>query len=181
MGSVLTLLFAPSFLLFIQYFEFKTVTLVYIILSLFIFFYNYLQKTNYLDYVISMIYLVLLSLAYFTNSLNTVKFIPVFSSISFFTIFAYGALKKGEFIYNITKKFYKKDFSDAETLFLKSGDSFWAFSLLLYSIFLLVLIYTVEDSTWAFFSSIGWYIYFVLTLVIQIAYGKLYAIKMYTK
>jgi len=38
-----------------------------------------------------------------------------------------------------------------------------------------------NDMLWAILSSVGWYIYFIIILTIQILYGKLYATKMYTK
>ena len=181
MSSVFTLLFAPTFLLFIQYFEFKTVTLVYIFLSFIALIYAYIKKKEKEDFVILIIYLLLLSAAFFTNSFNTVKFIPVFSAMAFFSIFAYGAIYKKELIYKFTARFYKKKLSDAEIIFLKKSDAFWAFSILLYSILLISLVYYGDDALWVFFSSIGWYIYFLLILSLQILYGKVYALKMYSK
>ena len=178
MSSVLTLLFAPSFLIFIQYFEFTTVTLFYILLCMMTLIYALVKKKKYEDFIIVTIYLCLLSLAYFTNSLDTVKLIPVFSAITFFGIFAYGALQKKELIYKFTTRFYKRGLSNEERVFLKKGDTFWAVSILLYATLLMLLVYYGDDSLWAFFSSVGWYLYFVLTLVLHITYGKLYAIKM---
>jgi len=180
MNSVLTLLFAPSFLVLIQYFSFELIVLIYIVLSLVVLIYAYIKKKKAEDFVIITIYLVLLSIAYFTSSFQSVKFIPVFSAMTFFTIFAYGSMHKKELIFKFTKKFYKKDLGEAEILFLKEGDRFWAIAILIYAIFLLTLVYNADDKLWAFFSSVGWYIYFVLTLTIQIIYGKFYAIKMYS-
>lgn len=181
MSSVLTLLFAPSFLIFIQYFEFTTVTLVYILLCLVTLIYALIKKKKYEDFIIVTIYLLLLSLAYFTNSLDTVKLIPVFSAITFFGIFAYGALHKKELIYKFTTRFYNRELSNEEALFLKKGDMFWAFSILLYATLLMALVYFGDDTLWAFFSSVGWYLYFLIVLVLHIIYGKFYAIKMLTK
>jgi hypothetical protein len=180
-SSVLTLLFAPTFLILIQYFAFETVTLIYILLALFILYYAYLKKKKTEDLIVIGIYLLLLSVAYLSNSFEAVKFIPVLSAMTFFTIFAYASMKKSELIYKFTIRFYKKPLSDGEVIFLKNGDKFWAIAILFYALFLTSLIYYDNPILWAFFSSVGWYIYFVLTLTIQIFYGKLYAIKMYSK
>ena len=181
MSNVLTLLFAPTFLLLIQYFEFKTITLIYILFSLFIIFYVYITTRKSEEFTIAFVYLIMLILAYFTNNFNTIKFIPVISALAFFSIFAFAALHKKELIYKFTTKVYKKELTEAEILFLKNGDAFWAMSILFYALFLSILVYYGDDNIWAFFSSVGWYIYFVITLIIQVTYGKLYAIKMYTK
>lgn len=178
MSSVLTLLFAPSFLLLIHYFDFKHIVLVYIVLSLIILIYALKQKKKIEDFVIIAIYLVLLTISYFFVSLETVKFIPVFTTMAFFTIFAESALNKKEMIYKLTTKFYKKELSDAEVRYLKKGDAYWAFSILTYGMIQVVLVFSASDAIWALYSSVGWYVYFVATLGMQIIYGKVYAIKM---
>lgn len=178
MSSVLTLLFAPSFLLLIHYFDFKQIVLTYIVVSLIILIYALKQKKKIEDFVILGIYLILLTISYFYVSLETVKFIPVFTSMAFFTIFAESAIKKKELIYKLTQKFYKKELSDAESRFLKSGDAYWAISIFIYAVIQIVLVFNASDTIWALYSSIGWYIYFVATLGMQIIYGKIYAIKM---
>ncbi len=181
MSSVLTLLFAPSFLLLIQYFEFKTIVLIYILLSLLSLIYAYLKKKKKEDFVIVGIYLLLLSTAYFANSFETVKFIPVLSAMTFFTIFTHASIHKHELIFKFTTRFYKKELSDGEVAFLKNGDKFWAIAIFIYAVFLIVLVFYGNDTLWALFSSVGWYVYFVLALVAQIIYGKAYAIKLHTK
>ena len=178
MSSVLTLLFAPSFLLLINYFDFKQIVLIYIFVLVLFLLYSLKQKKKLEDYIILGIYLVLLSIAYFYASFETVKFIPVFTSMAFFTIFAHSAIKKKELIYNLTKKFYKKELHEAESRYLKEGDLYWAISILLYTIVQVALIFTASDTVWALYSSVGWYIYFVLVLGLQIIYGKMYAVKM---
>ena len=178
MSSVLTLLFAPSFLILIHYFEFKQVVLLYIFISLSFVVYAFFKKKKLEDFVILTIYLVLLTLSYFYVSLETLKFIPVFTSMAFFTLFADSEKKKKELIYKLTMKFYKKELSSQEVLFLKKSDLYWASSIFLYMMVQVSLVYLASDTIWAIYSSVGWYIYFVLVLGMQIIYGKVYAIKM---
>ncbi len=177
MSSVLTLLFAPSFLLLIHYFDFEKVVLGYIFLSLSFLLFLVVKKGEKKELIIVSMYVVLLTIAYFSASFATVKFIPVFTSMAFFTLFAEAALHKRALIYQITKKFYKKELSTAEDDFLKNGDSYWAVAILLYMIVQILLVFMASDTFWALYSSIGWYVYFVFMLVIQIIYGKFYAIK----
>jgi len=180
MSSLITLLFAPSFLLLIHYFDFQKIVLVFILLSLLLLTYAGIKKRKLEDFIILGIYLVLLSIAYFYASLETVKLIPVFTSMAFFTLFAESALHKKELIYTLTKKFYKKELSQEEVTYLKSGDTYWAASIFFYMIVQIILVFYASDALWALYSSIGWYIYFVLILSLQIVYGKMYALKMST-
>lgn len=129
------------------------------------------------DFLILGIYLILLCVAYMYASLQSVKFIPVFTSMAFFALFAESALHKKELIYKLTQKFYKKELNENEKQFLKSGDLYWAISILCYAIVQIVLVFVASNEIWALYSSIGWYIYFVLVLSVQIIYGKMYAIK----
>ncbi len=181
MSSLLTLFFAPSFLLFTYFFKFQELVFIYILISLVFLIYAYIKKKKKEDFIIVGIYLVLLLIAYFNNSFEAVKFIPVFSAMTFFAIFLHSVIKKNELIYKFTLRFYKKNLSDAEIIFLKNGDLFWSIAIFIYAIFLLSLVYFASNNIWAFFSSVGWYIYFIVALVIQIIYGKIYAIKMYSK
>jgi len=178
MSSVLTLLFAPSFLLLIHYFDFRDVVLAYIAISLLLLFYAFKKGKKGEDFIVLGIYFVILSISYFYADMLTIKFIPVLTSLTFSAIFAEAAIKKRELIYSFTKKFYKKDFSEAEVRFLKNGDGYWAVCILLFTVIQVVLTFMADDTLWALYSSVGWYLYFALCLVAQIAYGRLYAIKM---
>jgi len=176
-SSVLTLLFAPSLLFFINFYELKNVFSIYIIIILLLLPYTLIKK-KIEESIILTIYLLLLLIAYFNNDFETVKFIPVLSATMFFMIFAHSTIKKKELIYKFTVKFYKKELSEEEIIFLKKSDFFWSLVIFIYAVFLLILVYIDNNLIWAFFSSIGWYIYFFLALSIQIIYGKLYVLKM---
>jgi len=178
MSSLLTLLFAPSFLFLTHYFALKQVVFTYIILSLFLVVYALIRKKKLEDFVVLSIYFVLLSFAYFYESVQVVKFIPVFTTMAFFTLFAEAALHKKELILQLTQKFYKKDLSLAEREYLKAGDRYWAGSILLYMFLQIALTLYATDTLWALYSSFGWYLYFLVVLALQIVYGRLYAIKM---
>jgi len=177
MSSVITLLFAPLFLLLIHYFEFKLIVLVFILVSLILLTYAIIKKKQFADFLMLGIYLVLLSISYFYASLSTVKFIPVFTSMAFFTLFAQAAFYKKELIYKLTQKFYKKKLSMQEIKYLKSSDHYWALSIFVYMVIQIGLVFYASDAVWAIYSSFGWYVYFVVVLGVQVIYGKAYAIK----
>jgi len=178
MSSLITLLFAPSFLLLINYFIFEQVVILYIVFSLLLLTYAYIKKKKTEDFVVLGIYFVLLSFAYFYASIDIVKFIPVFTTMAFFTLFAEATLHKKELILKLTQKFYKKELSSAEVEYLKLGDMYWSVSILFYMFIQIGLVFFSTDTLWAIYSSLGWYVYFLVVLGIQIIYGRFYAIKM---
>ncbi len=181
MINLITLLFAPSFLILTDYFDFNKLVLAYIIVTIIFMILSIIKKRKAEDYIVISIYLVLLMVAYFSTSLNVVKYIPIFTSMVFVSIFIHATINKTEIIFRFTKKFYTKQLSDKEVLYLKNGDLYWAIALFIYMLALFSVVLMGNDMLWAILSSVGWYIYFIIILTIQILYGKLYATKMYTK
>ncbi len=104
------------------------------------------------------------------------RMIPSLISLFFFLLFLSAYLSKKALVLSFTKRFYKKILTGKEEQFLKNSDLYWAFIT-----FLNVVIQTLfglfsNDYIWAFYSSIGWYIYFFTALTVQIIYGKWYNI-----
>ncbi len=180
MSKVLALLFAPTFLISLHFLEFNTVVLSYLFLSILFFIYSFLTKKTLKDLTLPSTYILLLSIAYFSSSFEMVKFIPVFISATFFTLFVDATINKRELILGFTKKFYKKELSQGEILFLKNGDGFWAVVTFINTLIQLTLVFYGTDSLWAFYSSVGWYIFFFTSLFVQIIYGRFYAIRLYS-
>lgn len=180
MSNALALLFAPSFLISLHYIEFKTVVLSYLFLSILFFMYIFFTKKTLKDLIIPSIYVLLLLLAYFNSSFEIVKFIPVFISATFFALFIDATMHKREIILSFTKRFYKKELSQKEVLFLKNGDAFWVVVTFINTLIQFTLVFYGSNAIWAFYSSVGWYIFFFTSLIVQIIYGRFYAFKLYS-
>lgn len=177
-SNLVILLFAPSFLLLVHYFNFKKVVSGYIFISLIMLLFFFIKKKKVQDYIVLSVYIILLSVAYFFTSFSIVKLIPTLISLAFFTLFTQAAAKKQALIYKVSKRFYKKKFTPQEIAYLKKGDAYWALVILLFMIGQVIVVFFASNVVWAFYSSIGWYIYFIVALILQILYGKMYAIKM---
>ena len=174
---VISILFAPSFILLLQYFDFKNVTLLY---ALFMFaylvvliFYKQELKTIF----VPIIYFIFLILAYLLSSMEFVKVIPALISATFFLLFLTAYIQKKKLILSFTKKFYKKELGSDEERYIANGDAYWAVVTFINTLIQLVLAFYASDSLWAFYSSVGWYFYFFIALFFQIIYGKFYVTK----
>jgi len=173
----LNIIFAPLFVLLIHYFEFRNVVLLYLVLACAFFVYMYIKKSSFKDMVVPSLYVIILGAAYYFSSLETVKYIPVTLSSIFFLMFVDSHFNKKYIILGFTQKFYKKKLKEEEVEFLKRGDFYWVLVMFLNTLIHLYIVNFSSDMVWAFYSSIGWYVYFFGALIAQIIYGKVYGVK----
>lgn len=173
----INILFAPLFVLLIHYFEFRSVVLLYLAMAIIFFIYMYRKKESFKDMIVPSLYVIILSIAYYFSSLETVKYIPVTLSSIFFLVFVDSHFNKKYMVLGFTQKFYKKDLKEEEIAFLKRGDFYWVFVMLVNTLIHLYVVNFTSDIIWAFYSSVGWYVYFFGALIAQIVYGKVYGVQ----
>ncbi|QFR50203.1 hypothetical protein FJR48_10865 [Sulfurimonas lithotrophica] len=172
MAKLLSLLYAPLFIVLMYNFEFKAVVLIYLFLSVIFFIYRYIKKTSLRDLILPLFYIVMLLSAYNFASFEIVKLVPVTLSAVFFVLFVDSTLNNKELIYTSTTKFYPKKLQDWEVDYLKKGDAYWAVVTMINTAIQIAVVYFASDYIWAFYTSVGWYIFFFSALFIQIIYGR---------
>ncbi len=123
------------------------------------------------------LFLIVLVVAYYLTDIEIIKMIPALISALFFLLFLFAYLYDKKIILKFTKKFYKKDLNQNELEYISSGDGYWAIVTFINSVIQAVLALYAESVFWALYISVGWYLYFLLALVLQVAYGKVYVIK----
>ena len=175
------LIFAPLFVVLLHYFKFKSVVLVYLFLAGGFFIYSYLKKDKLSELILPAIYLVTLSVAYYFSSFETVKYIPVTLSSIFLFMFIDSYYNHREMVLGFTRKFYKKELTPQEVSFLKNGDGYWVIVMFINTLIHLYVVNFTTDIVWAFYTSVGWYILFFVSLISQIIYGKVYGVRMYSR
>ena len=180
MSNILSLLYAPLFIILLYNFDFKTVVLAYLCFAVLFFIYRYIKRERLKDLLLPSFYLVALSSAYFFASFDIVKLIPVAISAVFFVMFVDSYMNKKEFIYESTVRFYPKKLEDWEVKYLKKGDGYWAVVTFINTTIQVFVVIYGNDLVWAFYTSVGWYIFFFVSLASQIIYGKVYAYKLYS-
>ena len=105
------------------------------------------------------------------------RLFPALLSSMFFFFFLNSYINKKNLILRFTKKFYHKELSVAELNYLSKGDGYWVIVTFLNTVIQVFTGLFCSDLIWVFYSSIGWYFYIFTALIIQIVYGKIYAIK----
>lgn len=170
-------LFAPAFVLLIHYFELRLVVFLYLLMAVGFFIYMYTKKSSFRDMIVPCMYVAVLSIAFYFSSLEMVKYMPATISSIFLLMFIDSHFNKKYMILGFTDKFYKRKLSQAEIEFLKRGDLYWVLVMLVNTVIHIYIVNFYDDIIWAFYSSIGWYIWFFICLIAQIAYGKVYGVK----
>lgn len=172
-----SLLFPVTFIFFITVYEFRDVALLYALFMFGFLFLSLVTKQSLKEISIPLIYFVFLVLAYFFNSLEYIKLIPALLSSVFFLLFLRSFIYKKEVVLYFTKKFYPKELDAATQKYLASGDGYWSVALGINTLIQIALVFYGDNLLWAFYSSFGWYVYLFFVLLLQILYGKFYAIK----
>lgn len=170
-STAISLLFPPTFVLFMHFFGFERVAFSY---AIFMFLYLLLalwQKHDLKEVSTPLIYFGFVVIAYWLSSMEFVKLIPALISATFFLLFLNAYIQKKELILSTTKKFYKK-LSQKQEKFVAKSDGYWAFVLLINTAIQVGLVFYDNNELWAFYSSVGWYIFMFIALILQIGYGK---------
>jgi len=98
--------------------------------------------------------------------------VPAGISSIFFIIFLHAYLNKKELVLYFTRKFYPLKLRQKEVEYLCRSDLYWVFVTFLNTIIQMLMGLYANETIWVFYSSIGWYIYLSLALIIHIIYGK---------
>lgn len=173
-GFIISLLFAPSFVISMHYFDFNSVTFVYTVLMLLYLIISLVYKQNIKSISTPLIYFSFVLIAYIFSRIEFVKMIPALISASFFIVFIFSLIHKKEFILSMTKRFYKKELSDVKEKFLASSDGYWAVIIFINTLIQIALVYAQNNELWALYSSVGWYIFLLIALAFQLLYEKIF-------
>ena len=174
LGVVISFLFPPSFILAMYYFTFHSVAFVYCAFMLVYLLISLFFKQDLRSISTPLVYFIFVFIAYFFSSMEFIKMIPAFISSIFFLMFFLSFVQNKGLILHLTKKMYKKNLSADKERFLKSSDAYWALVLLFNTLIQCSLVFYANNELWAFYSSLGWYIYIGLALGLQLLYEKLF-------
>jgi len=131
--------------------------------------------------VLPSVYVIALGGAYGFSSVESVKYIPTVLSVVFLFVFIDAHFNKRETVLGFARKFYPRELASAEVEYLKNADGYWAIVMCINTFIHLYIVNFTSDVIWAFYSSVGWYIYFFIALSIQIIYGKVFGVRMYSR
>jgi uncharacterized membrane protein len=119
------------------------------------------------------VYFVFIAGAYFLHSMSFIKLIPVLLSAGFFLFFLSAYFGKKELILGFAKRFSPKQIPQKEQEYLAASDGYWSGVLLGNTLIQILFLFYENNVFWAIYSSVGWYIYMFIALIIQLIYVKI--------
>ena len=119
---------------------------------------------------------ILLLINHYDNA-TFLKIIPAIISSVFFIFFLKAHMNNKQLILHYTQRFYKKELSEEEVKYISKGDLYWVYVTFLNTLIQVVLVFGDNNILWVFYTSVGWYIFLFIALIIQVLYGKLYVEK----
>lgn len=174
-GIFISLSFPPLFILSLKYYSFEQVSFIFFILITIYLFVTLVVKKSLNDILVPMVYFIFIVGSYIFSSIKMVKLIPAFISFIFLTFFFYGYINKKKIILSFVERFYKKALNNKNTVkYLASSDFYWVIVLLINTLIQISLIFYYDDTVWAFYSSIGWYLYLFFALLLHVFYEKVF-------
>lgn len=176
-NTVLSLVFPPSFILFITYYDFQSVAFIYFLVMLVYIIILILIKQNLKEISTPIIYFCFLLIAYLFSSIEFVKLIPAIISGSFFMFFLKSYIKKEYIILTFANKFFPNKLDLNTQNYIASSDGYWSIALAINTLFQIFLVFYEDNELWAFYSSVGWYIYLLFVFILHFLYGKFYILK----
>ena len=109
------------------------------------------------------------------------KMVPALFSLFAVSLFFISVVRKNSLTLSLTRRFYKKDLNPKEEVFLAKSDLYWLFVTSLNTLIILYLTLYASNTTWAIYTSVGWYFYLFSALIIQVVYGVFNKINVETK
>ena len=99
------------------------------------------------------------------------KMVPALFSLFAVSLFLTAVLRKNSLTLSLTKRFYKKELNSKEEIFLAKSDLYWLFMTALNTLIIVYLTLYADNTTWAIYTSVGWYLYLFFALILQVLYG----------
>jgi hypothetical protein len=171
MNILISLLYAPFIFFALKNFDIQLVAL-----GIFIFSFIWLLltlKQTIQNYIFPLIYILIALLAFLLNDVLLLKLLPMILSllITFFILYSYWT--KNSFIFIFLNKINKKVEAD-EKEYIQKSTLFWFFISLLNVIIHSYILYIQDIIYWTYYSSIGWYVLFIIAAVIQFGHKKIF-------
>lgn len=171
MNLIISLLYAPIIFYSLKNFELKTVSLVIFIFSFVWLILNIRKSLK--EYIFPLFYLVISLLAFFLNDFFLLKALPLLISGLISTFILYSYISKNSFIFIFLERF-NKEVDEKEREYIQKSTLFWFFVSFINVIIHSTILFANDIIYWTFYSSIGWYLIFIIAGFIQFIHKKNY-------
>ncbi len=162
---MISLLYAPLVFTAFRYFDIQTVSILIFVTS-FIWFLLSLKREKK-QALYPLLYIIVSTLAYLLKDFNILKLLPLLIS-SFITLFiAISYIRNNSVILFFAEKFARHEISLSEQEYIHRSTLFWIVVSLVNVLIHLRIFFDSNIDYWIYYSSIGWYLIFLLAGLLQ--------------
>jgi len=175
MSILFSLLYAPLVFLSLRYFDIRHAAAAIFIIAALWFLFS--LKNIKITILFPLFYMAVALFAYTSASFLVLKIMPLLISIFFSLLLFVSYLQKRSLILYFATKFSRKALSKREEIYIQKSTLFWFF-ITLVNISIHLSAYLSEQlNFWLYYSSVGWYILFMLAGIVQFIHRKYYFLK----
>ncbi len=170
MNIVISLIYAPFVFFSLRYFDIKIVSLSVFFLSS-IWFFIMVQKDKK-SALYPLLYMMLSLVTFFLEEFLVLKAIPLIISIVITAIIFISYINKNSVIVYFAKRFSKKEIEQQEQEYIHNSTLFWI-AVSTFNVLCHIFVFFNSDiKFWIYYSSIGWYLVFIIAGVLQFFHRK---------
>lgn len=171
MNLIISLLYAPLIVYLLKNFDIKNIS-VFIFIFSFIWLFLVLKK-GLKEFIFPLIYLIISIIAYSINDLLILKFVPSLISLLISTFIFYSYISKNSFIFIFLDKF-NKQVEKEEKDYINKSTLFWFIFSIINLLIHIYILYINNLNYWMIYSSLGWYLVFIIAGILQFIHKKFY-------
>lgn len=169
MGLIISILYAPFVLYVLKHFDIEYASLGIGLISLIWFF--LVIKKRFDEKIIPLIYVAVAVVAFSLKSFSILKIMPLLLSCLITLYILYSYLTNNSFIYSFLTKINKK-IEENERHYIHKSTLFWFYVSLMNVVIHSYVLFERSVEEWVFYSSVGWWILFVVAGLIQFVHKK---------
>lgn len=175
MNFIISLVYAPLVFFSLKSFDIKIVSLSIFFISLIWFLYS-IKKDRKESYF-PLIYILFAIFTFYMENFILLKILPTVLSF-FICILMFISYKSNEsIILHFIEKFTNFNINENEKAYIHKSTIFWILISLINTIIHLIIFFIPNINFWIYYTSIGWYILFILAGFIQYIHRKYFFLK----
>ncbi|HIQ47343.1 MAG TPA: hypothetical protein EYH57_06960 [Sulfurovum sp.] len=170
MNMLFSLLYAPLVFLSLRYFDIRHAAAAIFIIAALWFLFS--LKNIKITILFPLFYMSIALFAYMSEAFLVLKIMPLLISLFFSLLLLVSYLQERSLILYFANRFSKHTIEEKEQAYIQKSTLFW-FLITLVNIAIHTLAYLSDTMYfWLYYSSIGWYILFILAGILQFMHRK---------
>lgn len=175
MNIIISLIYSPFVFFSLRYFDIDIVSILLFYLSFVWFVFSF--RISKKEALYPLLYICISLAAFIVEDFLFLKSIPLILSTVITSIILISYINKTSVILYFAKKFSKSEISKNEEEYIKKSTLFWITISFINIIFHLFVFMNDDMKFWVYYSSIGWYILFIIAGLGQFLHRKFIFLK----